>query len=373
MISLLVAVGVAVFVALLGTPRVMRYFRNHGIGQPIREDGPEGHHSKAGTPTMGGLMIVAGTLAGYAVAHFVRKETIFTRGGLLVLMLVVGGALVGGLDDYIKVTRERSLGLNKRAKSAALLILALAFAWLGHVAAKLPVEVTLTRTEGFGVTLPTWVWVVFVVLFIVGSTNAVNLTDGLDGLAAGSAGFAASAFVVIGFWQFRHVPVYEIPQALDLAILAAALMGGCIGFLWWNAAPARIIMGDTGALAIGAGLAGLSLATGTPLLLAVVGGLFVAETLSVIVQVIAFRVFHRRLFKMAPFHHHFEQLEPAWPETTIIIRFWIIAGALTAGGLGFFYYDYLRECPGTPGSRNCSITVPPESAPASPIAEVPAP
>jgi phospho-N-acetylmuramoyl-pentapeptide-transferase len=240
----------------------------------------------------------------------------------------------------------------------------LGFAWLGHVAAKLPVEVTLTRTEGFGVTLPTWLWAIFVVLLIVGSTNAVNLTDGLDGLAAGSAAFGASAFVVIGFWQFRHVPVYEIPQALDLAILAAALMGGCIGFLWWNAAPAQIFMGDTGALAIGAGLAGLSLATGTPLLLAVVGGLFMAETLSVIVQVIAFRVFKRRLFRMTPIHHHFEHLDPPWPETTIIIRFWIIAGALTAGALGVFYYDYLRECPGTPGARNCSsINAQPEVPP----------
>jgi len=362
-ISLLVAIAVSTFVSVLGTPLVIRYFRRHGIGQQIREDGPEGHFTKAGTPTMGGVMIVAGAVAGYAVAHL-RAETIFTRAGLLVVFLIVGGSIIGGLDDFLKVSRERSLGLNKRAKSSGQLLLAATFAWLAFAAAKAPTSISFVRQDGFHVDVGVVGWAVFVVLLVIGTSNAVNLTDGLDGLAAGSSAFAFSAFAFIAFWQFRHVPVYQVPQALDLAILSVAMLGGCVGFLWWNAAPARIFMGDTGSLAIGAGLAGLALFTRTPLLLPLVGGLYVTETLSVIVQVFSFRVFHRRVFKMAPIHHHFEQ--KGWPETTVIIRFWLIAGALTAGTLGVFYYDYLQRCPGTPGSRVCSAppgAPPPEVAP----------
>ena len=362
MISLLIAIAVSTTVSVFGTPLVIRYFRRHGIGQQIREDGPEGHFTKAGTPTMGGVMIVAGGVAGYAVAHL-RKEqerVIFTRAGLLIMLLIIGGAVIGGLDDFLKVSRERSLGLNKRAKSGGQLVLALVFAWLAFAAAKSPTSISFVREDGFHIELGVVGWVVFVVLLVIGASNAVNLTDGLDGLAAGSAAFAFSAFALIAFWQFRHVPVYQVPQALDLAILSVAMLGGCVGFLWWNAAPARIFMGDTGSLAIGAGLAGLALFTRTPLLLPLVGGLFVAETLSVIVQVFSFRVFRRRVFRMAPIHHHFEQ--KGWPETTVIIRFWLIAGALTAATLGVFYYDYLLRCPGTPDSRPCS-------APPAPVAE----
>ncbi|MEO7517279.1 MAG: phospho-N-acetylmuramoyl-pentapeptide-transferase [Acidimicrobiales bacterium] len=348
-------------VSVLGTPLVIRYFRKHGIGQQIREDGPEGHFTKSGTPTMGGVMIVAGGIAGYAVAHLRREEgrVIFTRAGLLVVLLIVGGSIIGGLDDFLKVSRERSLGLNKRAKSGGQLVLALAFAWLAYTVAKSPTTISFVRADGFHVDPGPVGWAVFVVLLVIGSSNAVNLTDGLDGLAAGSAAFAFSAFALIAFWQLRHYSVYNVPQALDLAILSVAMLGGCVGFLWWNAAPARIFMGDTGSLAIGAGLAGLALFTRTPLLLPRVGGLFVAETLSVIIQVFSFRVFHRRVFRMAPIHHHFEQ--KGWPETTVIIRFWLIAGALTAGTLGVFYSDYLLRCPGTPGSRPCSG--PPEAHP----------
>jgi len=355
-ISLLLAVAVSTLVSLFGTPLVIRYFRRHGIGQQIREDGPQGHFSKAGTPTMGGVMIVAGAVAGYAVAH-VRSETIFTRAGLLVVLLVVGGAVIGGLDDFLKVSRERSLGLNKRAKAAGQLILAVGFALLATRVAAVPTDVTLTRPDGIGIGLGTVLWTVFAVLVVIGASNAVNLTDGLDGLAAGSSAFSFSAFAVISFWQFRHTPVYGVPQALDLAILSVALLGGCVGFLWWNAAPAQIFMGDTGSLAIGAGIAGLALTTRTQLLLPLIGGLFVAETLSVIIQVFSFRVFHRRVFRMAPVHHHFEQ--KGWPETTVIVRFWMVAGMLTAGALGVFYYDYLQRCPGTPGSPSCAVAPPP--------------
>jgi phospho-N-acetylmuramoyl-pentapeptide-transferase len=174
----------------------------------------------------------------------------------------------------------------------------------------------------------------------VGASNAVNLTDGLDGLAAGSATFAFSTFALIGYWQFRHYSIYHVHPALDLAQAAIAMAGSCAGFLWWNAAPARIFMGDTGALAIGAGLGALALQMNLQLLLPVVGALFVIITLSVVIQVVSFRLFHRRVFRMAPLHHHFELA--GWPETTVIVRFWILAGLCTALSLGIFYADFLR-------------------------------
>ena len=170
----------------------------------------------------------------------------------------------------------------------------------------------------------------------------MNLTDGLDGLAAGSSLFASSPTSVIGFWAFRN-PGYQVAHALDLAVVAAAMLGACAGFLWWNAAPAQIIMGDTGSLAIGAGLAGLALTTNTHLLLPIIGGLFVFETLSVILQVGSFRLFGRRIFRMAPIHHHFELA--GWPETTVIIRFWILAGLCTAVALGLYYADFVTSRP----------------------------
>src|SRR5690606_13707096 len=185
-----------------------------------------------------------------------------------------------------------------------------------------------------------WGWGALAVLIILGSTNAVNLTDGLDGLAAGSSILAFAAFVVIGFWAFSNAEIYHIDHALDLAVIAASMLGACCGFLWWNAAPARIFMGDTGALAIGAGLACLALSLDVILLLPVIGGLFVLETVSVILQVLSFRLFGgRRIFRMAPVHHHFEL--GGWPETTVIIRLWLIAGMFAALALGIFYADFV--------------------------------
>jgi phospho-N-acetylmuramoyl-pentapeptide-transferase len=200
-------------------------------------------------------------------------------------------------------------------------------------------EVTFTRIDTIGLELGAIGFVVWAVLMVLATTNGVNLSDGLDGLAAGASAFSYMAYTVIAFWAFRHPEVYEVPQALDLAIVATAMLGGCAGFLWWNAAPARIIMGDTGSLAIGAGLAALALVTSTHLLLPIVGGLFVMETLSVMIQVASFRLFKRRVFRMAPIHHHFELA--GWPETTVIIRFWILAGLLTALALGLFYADFI--------------------------------
>ena len=338
MIDLLVAGGVAMVLALVGTPVLIGWLQAQGIGQQIRDDGPQGHFTKAGTPTMGGVMIVGGALGGYLAGHL-RGGTIFTRGGLLVAFAVAGAGLVGLVDDWIKVRRQRSLGLTKRTKIAGQLAVSLVFAVLAINVADVKTELSFTRWDSIGFDLGPVLWVVWAVLLIIGTSNAVNLTDGLDGLAAGSATFSFSAFAIIGFWQFRHFDVYEVPQALDLAVLAVALTGACAGFLWWNAAPARIFMGDTGSLAIGAGLAAFALVMNGHLLLPVVGGLYVLETVSVIVQVASFRLFHRRVFRMAPIHHHFELA--GWPEITVIVRFWILGGLCTALALGLFYADFI--------------------------------
>ena len=338
MIALLLAGGVSLIVSLAATPVFIRWLQAQGIGQQIREDGPEGHITKAGTPTMGGLMIVIGALAGYLAGHL-RSGAIFTRGGLLVAFAVAGAGLVGLFDDWMKVRHQRSLGLNKRAKIAGQLLVAGAFALLALHLADVKTDLSFTRFDSVGVDLGTAGWVVWAMMVMIGTSNAVNLTDGLDGLAAGSATFSFSAFAIIGFWQFRHFDVYQVPQALDLALLAISLTGACAGFLWWNAAPARIFMGDTGSLAIGAGMAALALVMNLHLLLPVIGGLYVLETLSVIVQVASFRIYHRRMFRMAPIHHHFELA--GWPETTVIVRFWILAGLCTALALGLFYADFI--------------------------------
>ncbi len=338
MIALLVAGGIGLSVSLLGTQYLIHWLRSHRIGQPIHEDVPEGHQTKAGTPTMGGVAIVAGAVAGYLVAH-VRSGLFFTRSGLLVLALIVGAGAVGGFDDWVKVSRERNLGLSKRAKIGGLLAVATAFAVVIVASTDIHTSLSFTRFDSFDIELGPIGWSLWALVLILATSNAVNLTDGLDGLAAGSSLYAFIAYTVIGFWAFRN-PNYQIPHALDLAVVSAAMLGATAGFLWWNAAPARIIMGDTGALAIGAGLAGLALATHTQLLLPIVGGLFVFETLSVIVQVGSFRLFKRRLFRMAPIHHHYEL--GGWPETTVIIRFWILAGLCTALALGLYYADWIH-------------------------------
>ena len=338
MIALLLAAGVALFVSLVGTPFLISWLRAHGIGQPILEELSTVHFKKAGTPTMGGVAIVAGAVSGYVVAHL-RDGTIFTWGGMLTMGAIIGAGFVGLLDDLIKVRSARNLGLTARTKMLGLLLVAVLFAWGVLVQADVSTNLSFTRLDSLNIDLGNVVWVIWAVLLFAGFSNAVNLTDGLDGLAAGSASFSFTAYVVIAFWAFRHIDVYEIPQALDLALVAASMVGACAGFLWWNAAPAQIIMGDTGALAIGAGLAAMALVTNTHLLLPIIGGIYVIETLSVMIQVTSFRLFKRRVFRMAPLHHHFELL--GWPETTVIIRFWILAAMATAMAVGVFYADYL--------------------------------
>lgn len=338
MIDLLLAGAIALAVAMLGTPLLISWLRNRGIGQQIREDGPERHLTKAGTPTMGGVAIIGSAVVGYLVSHI---ETTFTTRGIVATITVCAAAGVGLIDDWIKVNRQRSLGLNKRAKAGGQFVLALAFAIVCVTWLKVDTHLSFTRYNSLGIDLGKVGWVIFAVLVIVGCSNAVNLTDGLDGLAAGSSTFTFAAFTVIGFYQLKHFDLYRNPASLDEAALATAMIGGCAGFLWFNAAPARIFMGDTGSLGIGTAVATLALLENVDLLLPIVGGLFVLETLSVIVQVGSFRLLGRRVFRMAPIHHHFELV--GWPETTVIIRFWILAGLFTALSLGAFYADFLSK------------------------------
>jgi phospho-N-acetylmuramoyl-pentapeptide-transferase len=295
---------------------------------------------------MGGIGIVTGAVVGYilsdVVADFISgdESSVFTRTGLLVMGAIVGAGLVGFLDDWLKIRRERNLGLTKRTKTIGLLVVAFAYSVLMVVWTGVHTSIGFTRYGTPGIDLPDGLWIVWAIILIYGASNAVNLTDGLDGLAAGSGILSFAAYVVIGFFAWRNPELYDLAHALDMAVVAAAMVGGCLGFLWFNAAPAQIFMGDTGSLAIGAGLAALALASSTELLLPIIGGLYVAETASVMLQVGWFRLTGgKRLFRMAPIHHHFELA--GWPETRVIIRFWMMAGMLTALGLGLFYADFI--------------------------------
>jgi phospho-N-acetylmuramoyl-pentapeptide-transferase len=330
--------GIALWVAVLTTPVLIRWLVKNNIGQQIREDGPQVHIAKAGTPTMGGIAIVLAVIVGFLVAHLVPGVH-FSRSGTLVMGAILGAAVIGFADDWIKVRHRRSLGLNKRAKFGSQIALGLAFALLSVYWAHASTTLSFTRYDSPGLQMGTALWVVWATVIIAAAANAVNLTDGLDGLAAGSSTFCFAVLAIIGYWQYRHFAIYHVGDALDMALASVALAGACLGFLWWNAAPAKIFMGDTGSLAIGSGLAALCLLMNLDLLLAVIGGLFVIVTLSVVIQIISFRLFHRRVFRMAPLHHHFELM--GWPETTVIVRFWILAGLFAALGLGIFYGDFL--------------------------------
>ncbi|MDE3223362.1 MAG: phospho-N-acetylmuramoyl-pentapeptide-transferase [Acidobacteriota bacterium] len=339
MLSLMEAGGVGFLFALLVTPLWIRYLRRHSYGQQIREDGPSTHLHKAGTPTMGGVVIMLGALLGYLMGHVGTSITI-TRAGVLAMSVTLASGLLGFVDDLLAIRNARNLGLNKRGKFAGQFAIAAAFAILGIDWVHTSTRLSFTRLSLPGWNLTASGWMILAVFVVIATSNAVNLTDGLDGLAAGSATFCFGVLSIIGYWQFRHYSIYQLHAALDLGLVAVALVGACLGFLWWNAAPAKIIMGDTGSLAIGSALAAVSLLMNLDLLLVVIGGLFVAETSSVILQVLSFRLFGRRIFRMAPFHHHFELR--GWPETTVIIRFWILAGLLAALGLGIFYGDFLK-------------------------------
>ena len=339
MIRLLLAAGIATLVSAVGTKVLILWLSRRHIGQPIHEDVPQGHLVKAGTPTMGGIAIVAGVILGYGISNL--YDGVFTWTGLLTVGAIAGSGFVGFLDDWIKVSQERNLGLSRRAKTFGLLAVAVAFAVLMLLKTNVHTTISFAQWSDLGWNLSKVGWATWAILIIYGATNAVNLTDGLDGLAAGSAGIVFAGYVIIGYWIFRYSGLYGINVGLDLAVVAAAMMGACAGFLWWNAAPAQIFMGDTGSLAIGMALAALALSSSTVLLLPILGLLFVIETVSVVLQVVSFKTTGRRIFRMAPIHHHFELV--GWPETTVIVRFWMLTAACTALGLGLFYREFIRS------------------------------
>ncbi|HUY17000.1 MAG TPA: phospho-N-acetylmuramoyl-pentapeptide-transferase [Acidimicrobiales bacterium] len=339
MLSLMESGGVGFLCALILTPLWIRFLSARSLGQHIQEDGPSTHQHKAGTPTMGGVIIVFAAVLGYCMGH-VGTSITFTRGGELAILVIIASGLLGFVDDYLAIRNARNLGLNKRGKLVGQLAIAGAFAVLALTWVHTSTQLSFTRFSLPGWNLTAAGWFFLAVFVIVATSNAVNLTDGLDGLAAGSATFCFGVLAIIGYWQFRHFAIYHLHSSLDLGLVAVGLVGACLGFLWWNAAPARIFMGDTGSLAIGTGLGALCLLMNLDLLLVIIGGLFVAETASVILQVLSFRIFGRRIFRMAPFHYHFELR--GWPETTVIIRFWILAGLLAMLGLGIFYGDFLK-------------------------------
>ena len=342
MIALLVSAAVSLVVALLGTPVAIRVFSRHGYGQPIREEGPAGHANKRGTPTMGGTVMIVATLVGYFAGHLATGESVS----------VSGLGAVGFADDFIKLYKQRSLGLRSGAKLTGQVVVGVVFAVLalhfpdGYDLT--PASTHLSFLADFGISVGPVFFVAWVVAMVAGTSNAVNLTDGLDGLATGAAILVLAAYVIIGNWQLRNdctlslAPnCYDVRDPLDLAVVAAALMAACVGFLWWNAPPARIFMGDTGSLALGGALAGLAITTRTELLLLLLGGLFVIVTLSVIIQVGSFKMTGKRVFRMAPLQHHFELL--GWAETTIVVRFWVISGMFIALGLGVFYAAWIPK------------------------------
>jgi phospho-N-acetylmuramoyl-pentapeptide-transferase len=351
--SVLVASAAALAVSILFTPYLIRLFSRQGFGQEIRIEGPQSHHSKRGTPTMGGVAIVGATWVGYLVAHLTVSDHAISASGFLVLLLMTVLGIVGFLDDFIKIRRQRNLGLNKTSKLVGQLVAALLFGVLAIQFADphgiTPASQHLSFVRDIAVISFGGIgFVIFCYLAVSAWSNAVNLTDGLDGLAGGTAAMVLGSYVIISFWQFRYdcngdsgpvLGCYNVRDPLDVAMIAAAATGACVGFLWWNAAPAKIFMGDTGSLALGGLIAGLSIVTRTELLLVVLGGLFVVEALSVSLQIAVFRAGGRRLFRMAPFHHHFELA--GWAETTVIIRFWLLGGICCALGLGVFYSEWL--------------------------------
>ncbi|QWC85618.1 phospho-N-acetylmuramoyl-pentapeptide-transferase [Nocardioidaceae bacterium] len=353
--AILMAGGVSLLLTLFGTAWAIRLFVKQGYGQLIRDDGPTTHHTKRGTPTMGGLVIVLAVVVGYFTAKLVFLETP-SASALLLLFLFIGLGFVGFLDDFIKIRKQRSLGLRSKAKLVGQTGVALVFAilalgpWLTDDRGQRPASNAISFLRDISwLSLPLALAVVFILLMIAGASNGVNLTDGLDGLATGASVIVFGAYLLINIWQNNQAcevapsaACYEVRDPLDLAVVAAAICGACIGFLWWNASPAKIFMGDTGSLALGGALAGFAILTRTELLLIILGGLFVMQTVSVMLQVGWFRLSGgKRLFRMAPLHHHFEL--KGWDEITVVIRFWIITGLFVAAGLGIFYAQWVAR------------------------------
>ncbi|RNI20255.1 phospho-N-acetylmuramoyl-pentapeptide-transferase [Flexivirga caeni] len=360
----LVLIGalVALIVGLVGTRYFISLARAKGWGQFVRDDGPTSHHTKRGTPQMGGVVIIAGSVLGYVLAHLFTWDPP-TASGMLVLFLMVGLGFVGWLDDWLKISHQRSLGLTSVQKLGGQTVVAVIFAILATKFSRGGVSpasyrISFVRDTWInlafhGTVLGVILFVIWANIMIAGTSNGVNLTDGLDGQATGASVMVFGAYVLISVWQFNqncqfhHVAkCYNVRDPLDLAVVAACVMGACFGFLWWNASPAKIFMGDTGSLGLGGALAGLAITTRTELLVVIIGGLFVLETVSVMLQVSYFKLTKRsnggvgkRLFRMTPIHHHFEML--GWEQVTVTIRFWIICGLCVAAGLAIFYAEWV--------------------------------
>ena len=358
--------GLSLLISLLGTRYAIRVLSNRGYGQEIRDDGPTTHHTKRGTPTMGGIVVILASVVGYFVAKLVTFQ-MPSASALLLLFLFVGLGTVGFLDDFIKISRQRNLGLRSRAKMIGQTVVALAFGILAvspvleDDRGKTPASQHISFIRDFDSwALPTALVVLLFWLIVTGTSNATNLADGLDGLTIGASAMVFGAYTMMNIWQNSQscaiepgAACYEVRDPLDLAVVAASIMGACFGFLWWNASPAQIFMGDTGSLALGGAMAGFAIMTRTELLLLIIGGLFVAITLSVMIQVSVFKlsrasglfrsVFRvspgHRVFRMTPLHHHFEML--GWEQVTITIRFWIVTGLCVATGLGIFYAEWV--------------------------------
>jgi phospho-N-acetylmuramoyl-pentapeptide-transferase len=357
--TILLSGAISMIVALLGTRPTITVLRKRKLGQTMRLDSAQATPalSKSGTPSMGGIVIIIASLVGYAGGHLFTGDPM-TASGVLVLFLMTGLGFVGFLDDFIKVFMRRSLGLRSGAKLLGQATVGVIFAVLaihfpdGYDLT--PASTHISFIADFGVSIGAVLFVIWVLLMVTATSNGVNLTDGLDGLASGASILVLAAYVIIGNWQLRNdcttalAPnCYDVRDPLDAAVVAAVVMGACFGFLWWNAPPAKIFMGDTGSLALGGALAGLAIVTRTDLLLLLLGGLFVIITMSVVIQVGVFKVTKfktgkpYRVFKIAPLQHHFEQV--GWAETTIVVRFWLIAGMFVALGLGIFYVSWFPK------------------------------
>ena len=367
--TLLTAGGLALAFSLFLTPLFVRLFHRLQLGQFIRDDGPQSHHAKRGTATMGGIVIILATLFGFFVAALMYSGDGVTPSSLLVLLMLVGMGVVGFIDDFLKVRNQRSLGLGGWAKIAGQVVVATLFAILaiqfpnreGYTPASLGIS-TVRDVSALDIgRIATAVPAIAIILYLIwinllasATTNGVNVTDGLDGLAPGASILAIGSYIFIGFWQFNQScfsastpqanlgACYTTNDPLSLGVVAAAITGALVGFLWWNTSPAQIFLGDTGSLALGGALTALAVLTHTELLLVLIGGLFVIEAGSVIVQRAYFKVTHgKRIFRMSPIHHHFEL--KGWAEVTVVVRFWIIAGLLVAAGVGTFYLEWLSK------------------------------
>lgn len=359
--AVIVAAAVAFVLTLFGTPIAIRVLRSLRYGQPIRDILPEGHQKKVGTPTMGGLVFVGATLIAYIAGHLVLKtlpaEQIVPPGptmtGLVLLGLMVCCGAIGFVDDYLKVSRRNSAGLAGRWKILLQIVVGGVFGALA-LTAQSTAGITVSGTTLSYIRDITWAHigaigaVVLFIAVVMATTNGVNLTDGLDGLATGTSVIVLFAYMMISFWQYRHWCAdtavhlnycYTARDPLEATMIAGAAAGACAAFLWWSTSPARIIMGDTGSMALGGLIAGEAVATRTVLLLPIISLLFVIITMSRIIQYTSFKTTGKRVFLMSPLHHHFEQA--GWSEVNIVVRFWIIAGIGVAVGLGLFYGDFL--------------------------------